>query len=102
MKSLPDQLDPDVFVRIHHSCIVNVQRIRELQPWAHGDYVVILNDGRRPMRRVTIPLRAMGARFIEENGDGLPITVEGGSLSPLDYTSPTASAQVKGSLIFAG
>jgi two-component system LytT family response regulator len=47
MKSLADQLDPDVFVRIHHSCIVNVERIRELQPWAHGDYVVILNDGRR-------------------------------------------------------
>jgi len=47
MKSLADQLDPDVFVRIHHSCIVNVGRIRELQPWAHGDYMVILNDGRR-------------------------------------------------------
>jgi two-component system LytT family response regulator len=47
MKSLADQLDPDVFVRIHHSCIVNVERIRELQPWAHGDYMVILNDGRR-------------------------------------------------------
>ena len=47
MKSLADQLDPDVFVRIHHSRIVNVQRVRELQPWAHGDYMVILQDGRR-------------------------------------------------------
>ena len=57
---------------------------------------------RRPMRRVTIPLRAMGARFVEENGDGLPLTVSGGNLVPLDYTSPTASAQVKGSRVFAG
>jgi two-component system, LytTR family, response regulator len=47
MKSLADQLDPDVFVRIHHSCIVNVHRVRELKPWAHGDYQVLLNDGRR-------------------------------------------------------
>jgi 3-phosphoshikimate 1-carboxyvinyltransferase len=57
---------------------------------------------RRPMRRVTVPLRAMGAEFIEENGDGLPITVKGGRLRPLDYESPTASAQVKGALAFAG
>jgi 3-phosphoshikimate 1-carboxyvinyltransferase len=54
------------------------------------------------MRRVTVPLRAMGAEFIEENGDGLPITVKGGRLRPLDYESPTASAQVKGALAFAG
>jgi two-component system, LytTR family, response regulator len=47
MKSLAAQLDPTVFVRIHHSSIVNVERVRELQPWSHGDYVVILEDGRR-------------------------------------------------------
>jgi 3-phosphoshikimate 1-carboxyvinyltransferase len=57
---------------------------------------------RRPMRRVTVPLRAMGAEFLEENGDGLPLVVKGGKLKPLDYDSPTASAQVKGSLAFAG
>jgi 3-phosphoshikimate 1-carboxyvinyltransferase len=57
---------------------------------------------RRPMRRVTVPLRAMGAEFVEENGDGLPITVRGGRLKALDYESPTASAQVKGALAFAG
>jgi 3-phosphoshikimate 1-carboxyvinyltransferase len=57
---------------------------------------------RRPMRRVTVPLRMMGAEFIEENGDGLPMIVKGGKLKPLDYASPTASAQVKGSLAFAG
>lgn len=33
------------FVRIHRSTIVNVERIREIQPWVKGDYVVIMNDG---------------------------------------------------------
>jgi two-component system LytT family response regulator len=33
------------FVRVHRSAIVNVDRIRELEPWFHGEYVVILKDG---------------------------------------------------------
>ena len=37
-------LDPDQFSRIHRSTIVNLDRIRELQPWFAGDYVVILKD----------------------------------------------------------
>ena len=49
MKALASQLDPSLFVRIHHSCIVNVERVRELQPWAHGDYVVVLDNGKRLM-----------------------------------------------------
>jgi 3-phosphoshikimate 1-carboxyvinyltransferase len=57
---------------------------------------------RRPMRRVTDPLRAMGARFDEQRGDGLPLTIHGGRLVPLDYTSPVASAQVKSALLLAG
>jgi 3-phosphoshikimate 1-carboxyvinyltransferase len=55
---------------------------------------------RRPMRRVTEPLRAMGAD-ITERGDGLPVTITGGRLRGLTYTSPVASAQVKGALLFA-
>jgi len=38
-------LDPEQFSRIHRSTIVNLDRIRELQPWFAGDYVVILKDG---------------------------------------------------------
>jgi two-component system LytT family response regulator len=49
MKALVGQLDPTLFIRIHHSCIVNVERVRELQPWSHGDYVVILDSGKRLM-----------------------------------------------------
>jgi two-component system LytT family response regulator len=45
MNNLESRLDPDRFWRIHRSTIVNVERIRELQPLFHGDYVVILRDG---------------------------------------------------------
>jgi two-component system LytT family response regulator len=38
-------LPADRFLRIHRSTIVNVSRVRELQPWFHGEYVVILHDG---------------------------------------------------------
>jgi 3-phosphoshikimate 1-carboxyvinyltransferase len=57
---------------------------------------------RRPMRRVTEPLRAMGAVITEERGDALPLTIRGGRLHPLCYTSPVASAQVKSALLLAG
>jgi two-component system, LytTR family, response regulator len=38
---------PAGFVRIHRSVIVNTARIREVQPWFKGDWVVILRDGTR-------------------------------------------------------
>ena len=56
---------------------------------------------RRPMRRVTEPLRQMGAD-IKERGDGLPLTIRGGKLRGLTYSSPVASAQVKSAILFAG
>jgi two-component system LytT family response regulator len=45
MGNLEARLDPDKFIRIHRSTIVNIERIQELQPWFHGDYVVVLRDG---------------------------------------------------------
>ena len=39
------RLDPAKFVRISRSEIVNVDRIAELRPWSHGDYVVMMRDG---------------------------------------------------------
>src|SRR5213592_864580 len=57
---------------------------------------------RRPMRRVTEPLRAMGAHIEEAQGDALPLTIRGGRLHALTYTTPVASAQVKSALLLAG
>ena len=47
MNRLAAELDPERFVRIHRSTIVQIDRIRELQPAFHGDYVVLLHDGTR-------------------------------------------------------
>jgi len=47
MAALETRLDPEQFVRIHRSTIVNLDRVRELEPYFHGDYVVKLADGRR-------------------------------------------------------
>jgi two-component system, LytTR family, response regulator len=47
MKNMEGKLDPKTFVRIHRSAIVNIDRIKELEPWFHGEYVVILRDGTR-------------------------------------------------------
>jgi two-component system LytT family response regulator len=45
LAGLAVQLDPTRFVRIHRSTIVNVSRIREVQPWFGGDYTATLVDG---------------------------------------------------------
>jgi len=45
LKRLEPRLAPHGFVRVHRSAIVNVDRIKELEPWFHGEYVVILKDG---------------------------------------------------------
>jgi two-component system LytT family response regulator len=47
MHDLEKQLDPDKFVRIHRSIIVNLNRIKELQPHFNGDYIVVLDNGRQ-------------------------------------------------------
>ena len=57
---------------------------------------------RRPMRRVTEPLRLMGARIAESPTGTLPLTIRGGGLTPIAYSSPVASAQVKSAILLAG
>jgi len=47
MNALEARLDPEVFFRIHRSHIVNIERVRELQPWFNGEYVVFLTSGAR-------------------------------------------------------
>jgi two-component system LytT family response regulator len=45
MKNLEAQLDPRRFVRIHRSTIVNLERVKELQPFFRGEYVLVLHEG---------------------------------------------------------
>jgi two-component system, LytTR family, response regulator len=47
MAQMERRLDPDRFVRIHRSTLVAVDRIQELRPTFHGEYVVLLRDGTR-------------------------------------------------------
>jgi two-component system LytT family response regulator len=47
LRELEARLDPDRFVRIHRSAIVNLARVRELQAHFHGDGVVVMQDGSR-------------------------------------------------------
>jgi two-component system LytT family response regulator len=44
---LSERLDPEQFVRIHRSIIVNVRRIKELLPCNRGEYMVVLKDGKQ-------------------------------------------------------
>lgn len=58
---------------------------------------------RRPMKRVTHPLRLMGAKIEgRQDADFAPLIIEGGGLSTIDYKSPIASAQVKSAILLAG
>ena len=47
MSRLMERLDPSAFMRIHRSTIVNLSRVKELQPWAKGEFRVILTNGTR-------------------------------------------------------
>ncbi|MFW6010725.1 MAG: LytR/AlgR family response regulator transcription factor [Gemmatimonadota bacterium] len=40
-----EELDPRRFMRVHNSHIVNLERVREIQPHGHGDYRLLLDDG---------------------------------------------------------
>jgi len=72
---------------------------------AHPFQATLTGDAslrRRPMRRVTEPLERMGARFSGSNLDRLPLSIRGGDLAPIAWEMPVSSAQIKGSVLFAG
>lgn len=57
----------------------------------------------RPMERVIEPIRSMGATVLARSNDTRPpIVIRGGHLSPIVYTPPVASAQVKSCILLAG
>ena len=47
MNNIEKKLEPSKFLRIHRSTIVNVERVKELQPWFGGEYIVILRNGKQ-------------------------------------------------------
>lgn len=47
MAAIEARLDPTAFMRIHRSTIVNMRRIRQLEPHMNGEYIVVLDDGAR-------------------------------------------------------
>jgi len=47
MAQIEQRLPASRFIRIHRSTIVNVERIREFQPWFQGDWILVLADGTR-------------------------------------------------------
>ena len=58
---------------------------------------------KRPMGRVTAPLKEMGAKILgRQEGELAPLTISGGSLKPISYKTPVASAQIKSSILLAG
>ena len=47
MKEMEEKLDPEIFLRIHRSYIINMDCIKEIQEWFRGDYLVILKSGKK-------------------------------------------------------
>jgi len=47
LNDLAERLDPDRFVRVHRSAIVNIESIVQLEPISHGEFDVVLKDGSR-------------------------------------------------------
>jgi two-component system LytT family response regulator len=47
ISGLEEQLNPKEFLRIHRSAIVKIDKIKELQPWFHGEYRIILENGKQ-------------------------------------------------------
>ena len=71
---------------------------------AEGHFILTGDEylKRRPMKRVTQPLRTIGAKLDgRNNGDLAPLSIRGASLKAFDYVSPIASAQVKSAMMLA-
>jgi len=45
LESLESRLDPEQFVRVHRSHLINIDEIAEVNPWFHGDYKLKLRGG---------------------------------------------------------
>ena len=66
LSGLAERLGNGRFLRIHRTTIINVDRIREIQPWFSGEYMVILNDGTK--LKVSRGYRAEVTRWMGKMG----------------------------------
>ena len=82
--------------------------VRLLMGAAAGYPITVTFNGdaslrKRPMKRVTGPLAAMGARFDwQAEEDRLPVILSGGTLTAIDHEQTVASAQIKSAILLAG
>jgi two-component system LytT family response regulator len=47
LKSVEGQLNPEIFIRVHRSIIINLDRVESVEPYSHGEYLVTMKDGAR-------------------------------------------------------
>jgi 3-phosphoshikimate 1-carboxyvinyltransferase len=69
-----------------------------------GSFVLVGDEylHRRPMKRVTVPLKSVGAQLDgRDDGNYAPLHIRGGTLNAFNYESSIASAQVKSAMILA-
>jgi len=68
-----------------------------------GEFTLVGDESlsSRPQERIAVPLRQMGAEVETVDGHA-PVTIRGGSLEPITYELPVASAQVKSAVLLAG
>lgn len=66
ISGLEARLDPRKFLRVHRSAIVKIEKIKELQPWFHGEFRIILDGGKQLMLS-----RNYRARFQNAIGNAL-------------------------------
>ncbi len=79
MQGIEGKLDPRRFLRIHRSTIVNIERVRELEPWFNGEYVVTLRDGTKLTLSASYRSSLKSFRRLEavpRRRDGVPETGE--------------------------
>jgi two-component system, LytTR family, response regulator len=64
LTGLERKLNPEHFLRVHRSTIINSRRIKEIQPWFHGHHVIVLDNGEklRMSRYQTAAAQRLGLR----------------------------------------
>ena len=63
MKYFEKHLDPEQFVRVHRSYIVNVTNIERIEPYEKSNYILILKDGNK------VPVSRSGMQVLKDNLD---------------------------------